>query len=88
MRPLYVVLRTDEEGFVVAECPAIQGCFTQGRSREEALTNIEDVLGLLLPAGSDIPPLVPFAEVPPPETPPADGPNERKRRPRKRRPGP
>lgn len=31
----------DEDGSFVAECPAIPGCVSQGRTREEAATNIE-----------------------------------------------
>ena len=33
---------TDEQGWIVAECPALPGCFSQGRTEEEALTNIKE----------------------------------------------
>lgn len=39
-----VVLRDGEDGWVVAECPAIRGCITQGRTVEEALENIRDAI--------------------------------------------
>ncbi len=45
---LPVVLRTGEDGFLVAECPAIPGCISQGRSRDEALKNIREAIELCL----------------------------------------
>jgi predicted RNase H-like HicB family nuclease len=45
---LPVVLRAGEDGFVVAECPAIPGCISQGRTREEALSNIREAIELCL----------------------------------------
>ncbi|MBI2892038.1 MAG: type II toxin-antitoxin system HicB family antitoxin [Deltaproteobacteria bacterium] len=41
---LHVVLERDESGMVVAECPAIPGCVSQGRSEEEALENIREAI--------------------------------------------
>jgi len=41
---LPVTLERDETGMVVAECPAIPGCVSQGRSEEEALTNIKEAI--------------------------------------------
>ena len=32
----------------MAECPAIPGCISQGRTREEALTNIREAIELCL----------------------------------------
>jgi predicted RNase H-like HicB family nuclease len=45
---LPVVLRVGEDGLVVAECPAIPGCISQGRTREEALLNIREAIELCL----------------------------------------
>lgn len=39
-----VTLETDEDGFVVAECPALPGCVSQGRTRDEALENIGEAI--------------------------------------------
>jgi predicted RNase H-like HicB family nuclease len=40
---LHVLLQPiDEQGWIVAECPALPGCFSQGRTEEEALTNIRE----------------------------------------------
>ena len=42
------VLDRDEDGVWIAECPSIPGCVSQGGTREEALTNIRDAIGLCL----------------------------------------
>lgn len=41
---LLVTLEPDEDGWIAAECPALPGCVSQGRSREEALANIRDAI--------------------------------------------
>ncbi len=54
-----VVLEEDEDGFIVAECPSLPGCLSQGRTREEALANIKEAIELCLEVmqegGEDIP---------------------------------
>jgi len=45
---LLVVLKGGEDGYVVAECPALPGCVSQGRTREEALENIREAIELCL----------------------------------------
>ena len=42
---LPIVIEKDKDGYFVF-CPALQGCYTQGDSYEEALTNIEDAIRL------------------------------------------
>ena len=45
---LPVTLTRDESGMIVAECPAIPGCISQGRDENEALANIrEAIIGCL-----------------------------------------
>ena len=40
---LHVILQpVDDRGWIVAECPALPGCFSQGRNQEEALSNIKE----------------------------------------------
>ena len=39
-----VVIEQDEDGVFVAECPTLPGCISQGKSREEAVTNIKDAI--------------------------------------------
>jgi predicted RNase H-like HicB family nuclease len=38
----------DEDGAWIVECPAIPGCVSQGRSREEAMANIKEAISLCL----------------------------------------
>ena len=42
-----VVIESDSDGFF-AYCPDLQGCYTQGRTFEEALVNIRDAARLHL----------------------------------------
>ncbi len=48
-----VTLDRDEDNVWVIECPAIPGCVSQGRTREEALANIEDAIRLCLEVRAD-----------------------------------
>ncbi len=41
---LPVTLERDETGVVVAECPAIPGCVSQGTTEDEALANIREAI--------------------------------------------
>ena len=41
---LAVVLENDEDGFIVASCPSLPGCHSQGRTRGEALANIKEAI--------------------------------------------
>lgn len=41
---LTVTLEPGEDGYIVAECPAIPGCVSQGKTREEALANIREAV--------------------------------------------
>ncbi|MFA6107825.1 MAG: type II toxin-antitoxin system HicB family antitoxin [Candidatus Latescibacterota bacterium] len=43
-----VTLDRDEDGIWVVECPSIPGCVSQGRTREEALSNIREAVRLCL----------------------------------------
>lgn len=43
-----VLVEQDEGGYFVAECPALKACYTQGRTYEEAIENIKDVIALCL----------------------------------------
>lgn len=39
-----MTLERDETGMVVAECPAIPGCVSQGRTEGEALASIKEAI--------------------------------------------
>ncbi len=41
---LHVLIEQDEAGYYVAEVPALPGCLSQGRTREEALANITEAI--------------------------------------------
>jgi predicted RNase H-like HicB family nuclease len=41
---LIVTLQQDETGMIVAECPAIPGCISQGKTEEETLANIREAV--------------------------------------------
>jgi predicted RNase H-like HicB family nuclease len=43
-----VLIEQDEDGFYVAEVPALPGCVSQGDTREEALANIREAIALYL----------------------------------------
>ncbi len=45
---LPIFIERDEDGFVVAECPLFRGCYSQGKTVDEALANIREVIGLVL----------------------------------------
>jgi len=39
-----VTLFQDEDGIFIAECPAIPGCVSQGKTEEEAERNVRDAI--------------------------------------------
>jgi predicted RNase H-like HicB family nuclease len=47
---LIVTLERDETGMMVAQCPAIPGCVSQGKTEEEALANIRETIAACVEA--------------------------------------
>lgn len=45
-----VNLDHDETGMIVAECPAIPGCVSQGTTEKEAMDNIAEAIAACLEA--------------------------------------
>ncbi len=41
---LHAVIEKDEAGYYVAEVPALPGCLSQGKTREEAIANIKEAI--------------------------------------------
>jgi predicted RNase H-like HicB family nuclease len=41
---LHVIIEKDEAGYYVAEVPALPGCFSQGKTHEEAIANIKEAI--------------------------------------------
>ena len=40
----HVTLEQAEDGWIVAECPALPGCVSQGKVEEKALDNIKEAI--------------------------------------------
>jgi predicted RNase H-like HicB family nuclease len=55
-----VLIEQDEDGVYVAEVPALPGCISQGKTREEAVENIREAIAAYLESleahGDPIPP--------------------------------
>ena len=45
---LPILIEKDEDGFYVAECSVFSGCYSQGKTLDEALKNIREVIKLCL----------------------------------------
>ncbi|HSB05877.1 MAG TPA: type II toxin-antitoxin system HicB family antitoxin [Thermodesulfobacteriota bacterium] len=41
---LHIIVEQDEAGYYVAEVPALPGCLSQGKTREEAIANIKEAV--------------------------------------------
>ena len=40
----HVTLEKAEDGWIVAECPALPGCVSQGKDEQEAIENIKEAI--------------------------------------------
>ena len=40
----HVNIEEAEDGWIVAECPALPGCVSQGRDEQEAIANIKEAI--------------------------------------------
>lgn len=45
---LPLLIEKGEDGFYVVECPLFEGCYSQGKTLDEALHNIREVIELIL----------------------------------------
>jgi predicted RNase H-like HicB family nuclease len=45
---LKVVIERGQDGYFVAHCPSLKGCWSQGTTRDEALKNIREAIDLYL----------------------------------------
>jgi predicted RNase H-like HicB family nuclease len=41
---LHVVVEQDEAGYYAAEVPALPGCLSQGKTREETIANVKEAV--------------------------------------------
>ena len=52
---LKIVIEPGEDGYFVAHCPALKSCWSQGKTREEALKNVREANDLYLePSPSEL----------------------------------
>ena len=49
-----VLIEQDEDGIYVASVPELPGCYTQGKTLEEARKRIKEVIELVLESDKDI----------------------------------
>ena len=47
-KDFYVVIEKDEDGFYVGEVPGLKGCYSQGKSIEELMKNMREVIELCI----------------------------------------
>ena len=47
-REFYVVIERDEDGVFIGEVPQLRGCYTQGKTLDELMKNIQEVIHLCL----------------------------------------
>lgn len=47
-RQIPLLVEKGESGFYVVECPLFEGCYSQGKTIDEALRNIREVIELIL----------------------------------------
>ena len=50
-REFFVVIEQDEDGMYVGEVPQLVACYSQGRTIDELLINIREVIALCLEEG-------------------------------------
>jgi predicted RNase H-like HicB family nuclease len=47
-KQLPLLVEKGQDGYYVVECPLFDGCYSQGKTIDEALTNIREVIALVL----------------------------------------
>lgn len=47
-REFTVIIEKGDDGYFVVHCPALQGCWSQGKTREEAMMNAREAIELHL----------------------------------------
>lgn len=47
-RSFPVLYEQDEDGYIIATCPVLEGCYSQGKTLEEASENIKEAIKLCL----------------------------------------
>jgi predicted RNase H-like HicB family nuclease len=47
-----VVVERGEDGYYVAHCPSLKSCWSQGKTKEEAVGNVREAIALYLEPSS------------------------------------
>ncbi|MBM3323386.1 type II toxin-antitoxin system HicB family antitoxin [candidate division WOR-3 bacterium] len=45
-----ILVYPGEDGYWVVECPSLPGCISQGRTRDEAITNVKEAIPVYIAA--------------------------------------
>lgn len=61
-REFYVVIERDEDGYFVGEVPQLRGCYSQGKTIDELMVNMQEVIELCL-EDDDGEPLAEFVDI-------------------------
>lgn len=48
VKQLPIYIEKDEDGIYIVECPVFEGCYSQGKTPNEAVKNIREVIKLVL----------------------------------------
>jgi predicted RNase H-like HicB family nuclease len=49
-----IVVEQDDDGVYIASCPALQGCYSQGETYQEAVENLKDAIRLHIEARQEL----------------------------------
>jgi predicted RNase H-like HicB family nuclease len=52
-REFFVIIERDEDGLYVGEVPQLRACYSQGRTIDELMTNMREVIALSLEEAAD-----------------------------------
>ena len=55
-REFYIVIEKDEDGFYVGEAPQLKACYSQGKTLDELMKNMREVISLALSEAPEIEP--------------------------------
>ena len=58
-----MLLYPGEDGYFVVEVPSLPGCLSQGKTREEALANVEEAIALYIEVLQDRGEMIPEDKV-------------------------
>ena len=59
----FVIVERDEDGMYVGEVPDLRACYSQGRTIDELMTNMREVIALCMEESADLDQLSEFVGV-------------------------